>query len=432
MAESVGWELPFYISIFRQYLLFSFYLIMLKSKFMEPAKIFEESQKYLFNTYCRFPVLLVKGRGAKVWDLEGREYLDFTGGIAVNILGHCHPRVVVALQKQAQRLLHVSNLYHIEPQIKLAKTLVKNSFADKAFFCNSGTEANEAAIKLARKYSKETFGDGRFEIISAINSFHGRTLASLTATGQEKFQKGFEPLVPGFRHIPFDDINALNSTINEKTCAVLLEPIQGEGGVRLPSNDYFKRVREICDEKGLLLILDEVQTGMGRTGKLFAHEHFGITPDIMTLAKGLGGGAPIGAMLATEKVASAFQPGNHASTFGGNPLVCAASVATIGAILEDGFLLDHCRRTGIYFLGQLKLLMAKHPNIIKDVRGSGLLIGLELSIDGNQIVKECLERGLLINCTAGNVLRFTPPIIIKPEEIDILIYELHEVFRNIL
>jgi len=360
------------------------------------------------------------------------EYLDFTGGIAVNILGHCHPSVVVAIQKQAQRLLHVSNLYHIEPQIRLAKILVKNSFADRVFFCNSGAEANEAAIKLARKYSKETYGEGRFEIISAINSFHGRTLGSLTATGQEKFQKGFEPLVPGFKYIPFDDVKALQAAINDKTCAVFLEPIQGEGGVRLPADDYLRKVREICDEKNLLLILDEVQTGMGRTGKLFAYEHYGMTPDIMTLAKGLGGGVPIGAMLATEKVASAFQPGNHASTFGGNPLVCAASIATIGAILEDGFLLDHCRRTGKHFISELRILKAKHPNIIKDVRGLGLMIGVELSIDGNQVVNECLERGILINCTAGNVLRFTPPIIIKPDEIDILINELHEVFRNIL
>lgn len=399
---------------------------------MEPTRLFEESQKYLFNTYNRFPVVLIKGRGAKVWDLEGREYLDFTGGIAVNILGHCHPSVVVAIQKQAQRLLHVSNLYHIEPQIRLAKILVKNSFAEMVFFCNSGTEANEAAIKLARKYSRETHGEERFEIISALNSFHGRTLASLTATGQEKFQKGFEPLVPGFKHVPFNDINALRAAINERTCAVLLEPIQGEGGVRLPTDDYLKQVREICDEKDILVILDEVQTGIGRTGKLFAYEHYGMTPDIMTLAKGLGGGAPIGAMLATKKVASAFQPGNHASTFGGNPLVCASAVATLETILEDGFLLDHCRRMGKYFMDELRLLMAKHPNIIKNVRGLGLMIGVELAIDGTQVVNECLERGFLINCTAGNVLRFTPPIIIKQDEIDKLINELHEVFRNIL
>lgn len=398
---------------------------------MDLKKLIEESQRYLFNTYNRFPVVLVKGRGAKVWDSEGKEYLDFLGGVAVNILGHCHPKIVVAIQKQAQRLIHVSNFYHIEPQIKLAKLLVKNSFADKVFFCNSGAEANEAAIKLARKYSKESYGEGRYEIISAINSFHGRTFASLSATGQEKFQKGFEPLVPGFKHIPFDDADALKTVINKQTCAVILEPIQGEGGVRLPSDDYFKNVRQICDENNLLLILDEVQTGMGRTGKLFAHEHYGIKPDIMTLAKGLGGGVPIGALLAIEKVASGFQPGSHASTFGGNPLVCASAIATLDTILEDGYLLDHCRRLGRYFREQLLKIKLKYPDIVLDVRGKGLIIGMELTMDGTPFVKACLENGLLINCAAGNVLRFTPPLIIKEDEIDKLIDVLKEVFKKI-
>lgn len=398
---------------------------------MDFKKLIEESQRYLFNTYNRFPVVLVKGRGAKVWDSEGKEYLDFLGGIAVNILGHCHPKIVVAIQKQAQRLIHVSNFYHIEPQIKLAKLLVKNSFADKVFFCNSGAEANEAAIKLARKYSKENYGEGRYEIISTINSFHGRTFASLTATGQEKFQKGFEPLVPGFKHIPFDDADALKTAIDKQTCAVILEPIQGEGGVRLPSDDYFKNVRQICDENNLLLILDEVQTGMGRTGKLFAYEHYGIKPDIMTLAKGLGGGVPIGALLAIEKVTSAFQPGSHASTFGGNPLVCASAIATLDTILEDGYLLDHCRRLGRYFREQLLKIKLKYHDIVLDVRGKGLIIGMELTKDGAPFVKECLEHGLLINCAAGNVLRFTPPLIIKEDEIDKSIDILKEVFKKI-
>lgn len=396
---------------------------------MDLKKLIEESQRYLFNTYNRFPVVLVKGRGAKVWDSEGKEYLDFLGGVAVNILGHCHPKIVVAIQKQAQRLIHVSNFYHIEPQIKLAKLLVRNSFADKVFFCNSGAEANEAAIKLARKYSKEFYGEERYEIISTINSFHGRTLASLTATGQEKFQKGFEPLVPGFKHIPFNDINALKTAVSSQTCAVILEPIQGEGGVKLPSDDYFKNVRQICDENNLLLILDEVQTGMGRTGKLFAYEHYGIKPDIMTLAKGLGGGVPIGALLATEKTASVFQPGNHASTFGGNPLVCASAIATLEAILEDGYILDHCKRTGRYFREQLLELKVRYPKIVVDVRGKGLMVGMELAIDGTSFVKSCLERGFLINCTAGNVLRFTPPLIITEEDIDKLIDVLKEVFK---
>ncbi len=390
-------------------------------------ELIEESERYLMHTYSRQPVMLRKGRGMKVWSADGKEYLDFVGGIAVNILGHCHPKVVVALQKQAQRLLHVSNLYYIDLQIKLAKLLCKNSFADKVFFCNSGAEANEAAIKLARKYSKENFGQERFEIITALNSFHGRTLATVTATGQEKFQKGFEPLMPGFRYVPFDDINALLSSINNSTCAIMLEPIQGEGGVKIPSDDYFKNVREICDKHGLLLILDEVQTGMGRTGKLFAYEHYGIKPDIMTLAKGLGGGAPIGAMLATEKAASAFQPGSHASTFGGNPLVCAAAIATLETILEDGFFLDHCIRMGKYFMERLHALKNDFPEKVVNIRGKGLITALELTMDGTPIVKACLEKGVLINCTAGNVLRFTPPLIVEEKDIDRLVDILEEV-----
>ncbi len=385
---------------------------------MEVKKILEESSHYVMNTYNRFPLVLRKGRGMHVWSSEGKEYLDFVGGIAVNILGHCHPKVVIALQKQAQRLLHVSNLYHNEPQIKLAKLLVEYSFADKIFFCNSGAEANEAAIKLARKYSKENMSGDRFEIITALNSFHGRTLATLTATGQKKFQKGFEPLVPGFKYVEFDDIDALRGAITDNTCAVMLEPIQGEGGVRLPSPDYLLRVSEECAAHGLLLILDEVQTGMGRTGRLFAYENYGIVPDIMTLAKGLGGGFPIGATLATNRVAAAFQPGNHASTFGGNPLACAAAIATIETLLEDGFILDQCRRMGDYLVRGLEDLKGEHPSVITDVRGLGLLVGLELTRECGSIVRESMDRGLIINCTAGNVLRFTPPLIVQENEID--------------
>ena len=390
-------------------------------------ELIEDSDRYLMHTYNRQPLVLRKGRGIKVWSSDGKEYLDFVGGIAVNVLGHCHPKVVVAIQKQAQRLLHVSNLYHIEPQIKLAKLLCTHSFADKVFFCNSGAEANEAAIKLARKYAKEHYGQERFEIITALNSFHGRTLATVTATGQEKFQKGFEPLMPGFRYVPFNDINALRSAINKNTCAVMLEPIQGEGGVKVPSDDYFKKVREICDKNGLLLILDEVQTGMGRTGRLFAYEHYGITPDIMTLAKGLGGGVPIGAALATEKVAAAFQPGSHASTFGGNPLVCAAAIATMETILEDGLLIDHCARMGRYLISRLEQLREDYHDTVADIRGKGLLVGLEINKDGASMVKACLEKGLLINCTAGNVLRFAPPLIVEEKEIDHMTDVLEEV-----
>lgn len=387
---------------------------------MEVKKLFDESRQYIMNTYNRFPIVMRKGRGMKVWSSDGKEYLDFVGGVAVNILGHCHPRVVVAIQKQAQRLIHVSNYYYIEPQIKLAKILVENSFADKVFFCNSGAEAIEAAIKLARKYAKEQYGAERFEIVSALNSFHGRTFAALTATGQEKFRKGFDPLVPGFKYVPFNDIDALKSSLTENTCALLLEPVQAEGGVRVPSQEYLKEARKLCDARDVLLVLDEVQTGMGRTGKLFAHEHFGITPDIMTMAKGLGGGVPIGAMLATDRVASAFQPGNHASTFGGNPLVCAAAVATMETLLEDGFILDQCSRMGKYFMERLEQLKAEFPNFITEIRGKGLLIGMELTREGDPVVKTCMEKGVLINCTAGNVLRFIPPLIVQRRHIDSL------------
>ena len=393
---------------------------------MEPRKIIEESEHFLMHTYNRFPVVLRKGRGVRVWGADGKEYLDFLGGIAVNVLGHCHPKVVVAIQKQAQRLIHVSNFYHIEPQIKLAKLLVTNSFADKVFFCNSGAEANEAAIKLARRYSKEHYGNERYEIITALKSFHGRTLATLTATGQDKLQAGFEPLMPGFTHVPFNDIRSLEEAITQKTCAVMLEPIQGEGGVNLPSDSYLGEVRELCDKHGLLLILDEVQSGMGRTGKLFAHEHYNMTPDIMTLAKGLGGGVPIGAMLATDKIAAVFKPGTHASTFGGNPLACAAAIATLEAILEDGFVLDHCNRMGEYFKARLVQLKEFLDQIV-DVRGKGLFIGMELTRDGMPIVKACLDRGILINCTGGgNVLRFTPPLIVEKKEIDLVVEMLDE------
>lgn len=381
----------------------------------------EESDQYIMNTYNRFPIVLRKGRGMKVWSSDGKEYLDFVGGIAVNCLGHCHPKVVVAIQKQAQRLIHVSNYYHIEPQIKLAKLLVENSFADKVFFCNSGAEANEAAIKLARRYFREQVGLNRFEVITALNSFHGRTIATISATGQPKFKAGFEPLVPGFKHVEFNDVDAVDKAITKETCAVLIEPVQGEGGVKIPDPDYLRDLRELCDRHGILLILDEVQTGVGRTGKLFAYEHFGIEPDIVTLAKGLGGGVPIGAMLASNKVASGFQPGTHASTFGGNPLVCAAAVVTMEVLLEDGFVLDQCRRMGKYLKKKLEEMKKEFPSVIAEVRGMGLLIGMELTRDGAPIVKACMDRGLLINCTAGNILRFMPPLIVTEKEIDHLI-----------
>jgi len=397
---------------------------------MMTNEIFDEAGRYIMNTYKRLPLFIVKGRGNRVYDGEGREYLDFVSGLAVNNLGHCNPRVTVAFQKQAQRLVHTSNLFYTEPQVKLARLLVENSFADKVFFCNSGAEANEAAIKLVRKYSHEK-GNGRFEIITALNSFHGRTMATLTATGQDRFHKGFDPLVPGFSYVPFNDIAALEKAITEKTAAVMIEPVQGEGGVNIPDRDYLKRLREICDANGILLVLDEVQTGIGRTGKLFAYQHSGIAPDIMTLAKALGGGLPIGAMLAKDHIAAAFTPGTHASTFGGTPLVCSAAIEVIKLITEDDLILDNCRRMGDYLVAELNDLKLKYPHLIKDVRGKGLLTGMELNISGDTIVSECIKRGVIINCTMERVLRFLPPLDVSQEDIDKLAETLREVFNSI-
>ncbi|MGA2317688.1 MAG: acetylornithine transaminase [Thermodesulfobacteriota bacterium] len=385
------------------------------------------SEKYVANTYARYPVLLVRGKGTRVWDLEGEEYLDFVSGLSVCNLGHCHPKVVKAIQDQAEKLIHVSNFYYIEPQIQLASLLCKHSFADKVFFCNSGAEANEGAFKLARKYAKEKMGKDRYEIITMERSFHGRTLATLTATGQEKFHKGYEPLMPGFKYVPFNDIGAVKNAIDSKTCAVMLEPIQGEGGVNCPSEGYLKALREICDEKEVLLIFDEVQVGMGRTGELFAYEHDGVEPDMLTLAKSLAGGVPIGALLIKKGIADSFKPGDHASTFGGNPLATAAGVAALTTILEEG-MLENCQKMGDYFISQLEEIKKKFP-FVKEVRGKGLILGMELKIDGSSIVKEMLKKKILINCTMGNVLRFLPPLIVTREEVDHVVKALEEVFK---
>lgn len=395
---------------------------------MKKEELLAWSGKYIMGTYNRFPVVLVRGEGPRVWDSDGKAYLDFVGGIAVCSLGHSHPKIVGAIRKQAGVLTHVSNLYHIEPQIRFAKMLVEHSFADKVFFCNSGAEANEGAIKLARKYASEKKGGGRYEIITMKDSFHGRTMATVTATGQEKFHKGFEPLLEGFSYIPFDDLGALEKAVTDKTCAVLVEPIQGEGGIRVPADGYLGGVRKICDERGLLMILDEVQVGMGRTGRLFAHEHSGVTPDIMTLAKALGNGFPVGALLATDRVASVFVPGTHASTFGGNPLAMAAAGATLETILQDG-ILENCRRMGEGLMAALRSLQKKYA-FIREVRGKGLIIGMDLSMEGAPIVNRCLERGLLINCTSGHVLRFVPPLVITEKEIGEAADILDAVFRE--
>lgn len=395
---------------------------------MNSQTLMKLSERYIAPTYSRFPVLLIRGKGTRVWDAEGKEYLDFVAGLAVCNLGHCHPKVVKAIQEQAERLIHVSNFYYIEPQIQLAALLCKHSFADKVFFCNSGAEANEGAIKLARKYAKEKMEGNRYEILTMEQSFHGRTLATLTATGQEKYQRGYGPLVPGFRYVPFNNIEALEKAIDEKTCAVMLEPIQGEGGVRIPSDGYLKAVRKICDEKGILLIFDEVQVGMGRTGRLFAYQHENVEPDVMTLAKSLAGGVPIGALLIRKGIAEAFQPGDHASTFGGNPLATAAGVAALSALLEEG-MLENCKKVGDYFLSRLMEMKTRFP-FIRQVRGKGLILGVELTMDGASIVKEMMKRGFLINCTMGNVLRFLPPLIITKEEVDQMLEALEEVFKG--
>jgi acetylornithine aminotransferase len=392
------------------------------------AEWIERAERVIMKTYGRYPIVPVRGAGCRVWDADGRDYLDFLAGVAVNNLGHCHPKVVKAIQEQAAALIHCSNYYHIPQQIELAELLCGRSFADRAFFCNSGAEANEAAIKLARKYSRETYGPERYAIITAAESFHGRTLATVSATGQEKVQRFFDPLLHGFRHVPFNDAAAIESAVTEQTCAVMLEPIQGEGGVNIPSPDYLKQVREICDRHGLLLILDEVQTGLGRTGKLFAYEHFGVTPDIMTLAKALAGGAPIGAMLAREPFTDAFSPGTHGSTFGGNPLMTAAALAALNALLDEG-LLERSREMGNYLMERLTELKTRHT-IVKEVRGIGLMVGMSLTVPAGEIVKEGHARGLLLNVTHDTVLRFVPPLVVSREEIDAMAVILDELLAG--
>lgn len=382
---------------------------------MNTKEIIKLGDKYLMRNYGRIPLAPVKGDGVRLWDADGREYLDFVSGIAVNALGHCNLAVVEAICEQAGKLIHCSNLYYIESQALLAKMLIKNSVMDKAFFCNSGAEANEAAIKLARKYAKVKYGPEKVEIITALDSFHGRTLAAITATGQPKYQKGFEPLPAGFKYVPFNDLQALTEAIGPQTCAVMLEPIQGEGGVNVATKEYLDGARDLCKNFGALLIFDEVQTGIGRTGRLFAYEHYDVKPDIVTLAKALGGGFPIGAMLARGEAAKVFQPGDHASTFGGNPLACAAALATLEEIIE-GKVAEYTGTVGEILYRELEKLREKY-GYVKDIRGKGLLVGMELSIEGKKIVDACQEKGLLINCVGGYVLRFIPPLIVSSTEI---------------
>jgi predicted acetylornithine/succinylornithine family transaminase len=375
----------------------------------------ELEHKYLMHTVERTPVTLVRGEGARVWDEDGREYLDFVGGWAVNSLGHCHPVVAEAVAEQVHILIQTSNQFYTIPQIRLAELLVQNSCLDKVFFCNSGAEANEGAVKLARRYGKLHL-NGAYAIITTMSSFHGRTLAMVAATAQPKFQQPYIPLPTGFINIEYNDIEAIKAATTNQTCAVMLEPVQGEGGVNLPSDNYLSAVRAWCDQAGILLILDEIQTGLGRVGTLFAYEQYGIEPDIMTLAKGLASGVPIGAILAKERVA-VFTPGEHGSTFGGNPLACAAGYATLKFII-DSDISGNARKVGQYLIAGLESLRQKFQFII-DVRGRGLLVAMEFSRDiAQSVVMACVERGLLVNQLKPNALRFIPPLIIGNEEVD--------------
>ncbi len=382
---------------------------------MTGEEVLKCGEEYLMQTYSRSPLVPVKGRGARVWDVSGRCYLDFLSGIAVNSVGHCHPRVVAAIREQAGELLHCSNLYWSGPQVKLARELARLSGLDRAFFCNSGAEANEAAIKLVRKYGYE-HGKTCPEIVTFTNSFHGRTLGTLAATGQEKFSKGFTPLPGGFRHIPFNDVEALRGAVTPETVAILVEPVQGEGGVYPATPEFMAALGEIRAAHGVLLVYDEIQCGLGRTGKMFAFEHYGVRPDVLVLAKALGGGLPIGAIVARDGVANPFQPGSHGSTFGGNPVACAAALAVLQVIREES-LVEKAEQVGWYFKRRLEELKGRFQ-LIREVRGCGLMLGIELDRPGKELVALCEERGLLVNCTAEYVLRFLPPLIIGMDEVD--------------
>ncbi|MFA6141746.1 MAG: aspartate aminotransferase family protein [Candidatus Omnitrophota bacterium] len=389
-------------------------------------KVVSMYDKYVMCTYKRVPLCLERAKGVKMWDIDGREYLDFFPGWAVSGIGHCHPMVAKAVALQVKKLIHISNNYYSEAQGLLAEAIIKNSFSGKVFFGNSGAEANEAAVKLARKYGSAS---GRFEIITMLKSFHGRTLAMITATGQDKVKHGFEPLPQGFKHIPFNDIEAVKEAITDKTIAIMLEPVQCEGGINIPSMEYMKALRNICNEKDIILIFDEVQTGMGRSGEMFAFKNFGVVPDVMTLAKALGGGLPIGACVASEKFQDVLTPGTHASTFGGSPIVCAAALAVFEAIKKEK-MLANARAMSKYLVKKLEGLKAKY-HFIKEIRNIALILGVELSIKGDDIYKECLKERLLINCTQDTILRIMPPINVTRKEIDKAIAILDKVLSKI-
>ncbi len=394
-------------------------------------KIFELDDKNYLPVFNRYKIVLDRGEGVYLYDVTGKKYIDFLAGIAVNVLGHNYKPLVDAISEQAAKVIHVSNLYYTEPQANAAEKLVKLSGLDRAFFANSGAEANEGAIKIARKFAK-SFSKDKVQIITAWHSFHGRTLATLTATGQPKYHKGFEPLPGGFDYVHYNDIDELEQKISDKTCAVMLETIQGEGGVYPPKNNYLQKVRELCDKHNALLIFDEIQAGIGRSGKFFAYEKYNVKPDIVTLAKGLAGGVPIGAFICTEKVANAFHAGDHGTTFGGNPLACAAANVVLDTVPNEKFLSD-VEEVGNYFKNKLVELQKKYPEQISEIRGEGLILGVQLSNpkkSGVEIVNECMKRGAIINCTVGTVLRFIPPLIITKEHVDEVVKILDEVFAE--
>lgn len=388
-------------------------------------EIFAKDKSDYLPVFARYNIVLDHGDGPYVYDTKGKKYIDFLAGIAVNVVGHNYKPLVDAVSKQASKMIHCSNLYYTEVQVEAAEKLKKLSGMDKVFFGNSGAEANEGAIKLARKYATNIDPE-KIQIISALHSFHGRTLATLTATGQDHYHHGFGPLPAGFDYVPYNDIQALEAKMSDKTCAVMLEAIQGEGGVHVPDPDYLPKVRALCDKYNAVLIFDEVQCGMGRTGTFFGCQQFGVKPDIVTLAKGLAGGVPIGAFMATDKVASAFHAGDHGSTFGGNPLACAAACVVLDALI-DGNLMENAKEIGAYLQSKFEEYKTKYPNLIKEVRGCGLILGMELTRPGREIANECLDYGAIINCTAGNVLRFVPPLNITKAHVDELISVLDKV-----
>ena len=383
---------------------------------MTDEQIYESDKRDYLPVFARYQIVLDHGEGVYVYDTHGKKYVDFLGGIAVNVLGHNHPALVKAVADQAGKMIHCSNLYYTQVQADAAEKLTKLSGFGKVFFGNSGAEANEGPIKVARKYA-HTISPDKSQIITALHSFHGRTLATLTATGQPKYQEGFGPLPAGFDYVEYNNIEALEKMMSENTAAVMLEPIQGEGGVHVPTAEYLKKVRALCDKYNAVLIFDEIQTGIGRSGEFFAYDKFGVKPDVVTLAKGLAGGVPIGAFITSDKIADVLHAGDHGSTFGGNPLACAAANVVLATVGNEAFL-KHVEEMGDYMKSRLEAIKAKFPTLVKEVRGVGLILGMEINKPGRDIVNACLETGSIINCTAGNVLRFVPPLIVEKEHID--------------